>query len=67
MRSKKTLLRTDGFRELSRSELIDLIDTNTRKFLGVGAQEFLRRREQHRPLKNPAWGPIDMLASLLPK
>lgn len=68
MRSKpktRTPGRTDGLRELSKPELVTLIDANARKFLGLDPGEFLRLRKQGKPIESPAWGPIDMMASLL--
>lgn len=58
--------RSGDFRQLSREQLLKLIDTNSRKLLHVDGEEFLRLRRERRPLKNPAWEPLDMLASLLP-
>jgi len=61
----------NGFIELSDQELLDLIDANARKLLGISGQEFLRRHQEGKPIEDdlgrpvPAWGPIDMLASLL--
>lgn len=57
--------RRDEFRELSREQLVKLIDVNSRKLLHVDGEEFLRLRRENKPLKNPAWEPIDLLASLL--
>jgi hypothetical protein len=50
---------------MTQSELLQMLDHNTRKFLNIDVQEFLRRREQKKPIDSPAWGPIDLMASLL--
>ena len=61
----------NGFLELSDQELLDLINDNARELLGISGEEFLRRRWERKPMEDdlgrpvPAWGPIDMLASLL--
>jgi hypothetical protein len=54
------------FRQLSAAALRVLVDKNAKKYLGVRADEVLRRRKQGKPIRSPAWGPIEMLASLLP-
>lgn len=55
-----------GFRVLTRAQLLELLDHNTRKFLKMDAREFLKKRRDNRPVESLAWGPIDMLAALLP-
>ena len=55
----------DGILILSRDQIKDLIDRDARKLLGISGDEFLRRRAEKRPLKNPAWGAVEMLAYLL--
>lgn len=53
------------FRELSREQLLKLIDLNSRKLLHVDGKEFLRLRRENKPIASPAWRPVEMLASLL--
>jgi len=50
---------------MTQSELLQMLDHNTRKFLDIDVQAFLRRREQKKPIDSPAWRPIDLMASLL--
>jgi hypothetical protein len=52
-------------RILSDDELKKIIDKNAQKYLGINVRQFLRRLNSNRPLKSPAWGPIEMMASLL--
>ncbi len=66
VRHKRKLVRSLGrVRVVSQAELRRLIDVNARKFLGLNAGKFLRLRKQGKPVESPAWGPIDMMASLL--
>lgn len=57
--------RPSDFRQLSREQLLKLIDLNSRELLHVDGKEFLRLRRENKPIENPAWEPINMLASLL--
>lgn len=52
-------------RILSDDELKQIIDKNAQKYLGMNVRQFLRRLNANRPVKSPAWGPIEMMASLL--
>jgi len=52
-------------RVVSDDELKQIIDRNAQKYLGMNVRQFLRRLNSNRPVKSPAWGPIEMMASLL--
>jgi hypothetical protein len=56
---------SDELRILSDDELKKIIDKNAQKYLGINVRQFLRRLNSNKPLKSPAWGPIEMMASLL--
>jgi hypothetical protein len=56
---------SNGLRVLSDDELKQIIDRNAQKYLGMNVRQFLRRLNTNRPVKSPAWGPIEMMASLL--
>jgi hypothetical protein len=56
---------SNELRILSDDELKKIIDKNAQKYLGINLRQFLRRLNSNKPLKSPAWGPIEMMASLL--
>lgn len=55
----------DELRVLSDEQLRQIIDKNAQKYLGINVRQFLRRLNTNRPLRSPAWRPIEMMASLL--
>jgi hypothetical protein len=56
---------SSDLRFLSDDELKQIINKNTQKYLGMDVHQFLRRLNAKKPVKSPAWRPIEMMASLL--
>ena len=68
-KSRRSLARniepSNEVRTLTDDELKTIIDKNARKYLGINVRQFLQRLNRNKPMQNPAWRPIQMMASLL--
>jgi hypothetical protein len=50
---------------MTEPELRAAIDSNSRTYLGITGDEFMRLYRANRPVDKPAWAPVAMLARLL--